>query len=561
MPRFVRRALALLAAAGLGLAATAGTASSAPGLPSPGGIGSALCGAVFNPVACNAAGAVSDLPVSLGDAAGKVFGGFMPTNTVDEWVKSAVKSAAQALAQVQTSMIKMGQPHFLDSWWLTRYAVTFGIGLVVMAVTLTVLASRLSSQGGPEGYQMLRQAGLSATLYVPVMAVAPAAIDIVVQMIYALAGWLGQQTTADTGTSIEQFVRVLNDMHDPNNFALGELGLLVFALVAFFGAVLAMLENGIASFGAQLLMLLVPVVAAIAVYPPARRRLSHVVGIILGLLLTPVMLFLAYWVVWGAAAATMTGRTPDPMMVMLFVAVGSLVSISAPAVLGMLGPAMTSSLGGHPGASQRVRQQGTSARRGATSGARTLDRMAARRGGGSGGSTGGAARGASAGSTSGTASTTKAATGTSSAGAGGAAAGAAAGAGTAGVATAVSTAQQTGQAVHSSAARAGSGHTGGGATSGSSPAGTGASAQPATAGQRSSSTVGTSQTGQPGGASGAAGHSPSSSAGSAPPASGRGTQRIQGVLPITPEPSAANPSASTSTGSGARSRSPQEGQT
>lgn len=389
MSRRMRRALVLAAVmivvVGVGLAAA--TAATADPL-SP---GSLLCDVVFPGPACAAGGMISELPQGVKDAAGDVFGSFMPNNPVDEWVKSTARSAAQALAHVQTSLVQTAQPRFLDSWWLGRYAVTFGIGIVVMAFTLTFLAARLSSQG-PDGHRMLRQAGLSAPVYVPVMALAPAAVDIAVQMIYSLAGWLGQQATADTGTAVEGFVRVLNETEDPNNFPLGILGLLVLCLIAFLGALLAMIENGIATFGSQLLMLLVPIVAAAAIYPPARQRLWRVVGIILGLLLTPVMLFLAYWLVWGAAAAWMSGRAPDPTMVMLFVAVGSLVAVSAPACLGMLTPAVASSLGGHQGASQRVRQHGTSARRGVTSGARSLTRLTADSGGGSGSGAGSPAR-------------------------------------------------------------------------------------------------------------------------------------------------------------------------
>ena len=178
IPRLTRRVLALVVLTGLAVLATAGPASAdlIPG----GAVGGAACDALFSSVLCSGAQLAGDLaPQGLQDAAGHVFGSFMPSDPVSDWAKSAGKSSAQALAQVQTSMIKMGQPHFLDSWWLTRYATTFGIGLVVMAGTVTFLAARLSSQG-PEGYRMLRQSGLSASVYVPVMALAPAAVDITI---------------------------------------------------------------------------------------------------------------------------------------------------------------------------------------------------------------------------------------------------------------------------------------------------------------------------------------------------------------------------------------------
>lgn len=539
--RLLRRVLALAVLTGLGVLSTA-TAASADVIPG-GAVGGAACGALFSQALCSGAQMASNFaPQGLQDAASHVFGSFMPSDPVSDWASSAGKSSAQALAQVQTSMIKMGQPHFLDSWWLTRYAVTFGIGLVIMAGTVTFLAARLSAHG-PEGYRMLRQAGISASLYVPAMALLPAAADIVVQTIYALTGWFAQQTTSDSGTAIAAYVRVLNDMGDPNKFALGALGVFLFAGISFLAAVLAMIENATATFGAQLLMLMVPAIAAIAVYPPARKPLSRVGGIILGLLLTPVMLFLSYWTVWGAAASLMTGHAPDPPMTMLFVAVGSLVAVSAPAVLGLLAPSMVSSLGGHHGASQRLRQHATNARRGVTAGARKIDQ--ARRGGSAAG--GAAKSGASAATT------------------------AAGGAATAGVATAAQAAQKVGQTAQSSAHRAGQGR--GETTQSTTPS---SSASPAQASSPESSTGSPSSStgGQGLGAasptstsSGASSHGPggsgpsasasSASAGSGSSPHGGGSQRISGVLPLDPEPPAPG-SSSGSTGSG---RSAQEGHT
>jgi hypothetical protein len=536
--RLLRRVLALAVLTGLGLLATA-VAASADVIPG-GAVGGAACGALFSQALCSGAQMASNFaPQGLGDAASHVFGSFMPSDPVSDWASSAGKSSARALAQVQTSMIKMGQPHFLDSWWLTRYGVTFGIGLVIMAGTVTFLAARLSAHG-PEGYRMLRQAGISASLYVPAMALLPAAADIVVQTIYALTDWFAQQTTADSGTAIAAYVKVLNDMGDPNKFALGALGLLLFAGIAFVAAVLAMIENATATFGAQLLMLMVPAIAAIAVYPPARKPLSRIGGIIGGLLLTPVLLFLSYWTVWGAAASLMTGHAPDPPMTMLFVAVGSLVAISAPAVLGMLAPSMVSSLGGHHGASQRLRQHATNARRGVTAGARKIDQ--ARRGGSA---AGGAAKSGA------TAATT-----------------AAGGAATAGVATGAKAAQKAGQTAQSSAHRTGQGR--GETTQSTTPSSTSSpahsSAPQSSTGAQSSSSGGQGLGAAPPTSTGASPHGPGSSGPSASSSSSSagsgssphgGTQRISGVLPLDPEPPAPG-SSSGSTGSG---RSAQEGHT
>lgn len=335
-----------------------------------------LCRMFLGP-SCTGATAVAKGAEWLSDAAGGVFHGFTPQGVVEEWASSAARSSAELLAETQQNMILAGQPDFTSSWWLTRYAVTFGIGIVAMAIVITIVTGKLAG-GGPEAVQLAKQTGLSAPLYVPLMAVAPAAVDIFVQMIYALSGWFGQQATADTGTAVEGYVRLLADMPDPNALAGGALFMLVVAGVTFLAALLAMIETTVAAFGAQLIMLLIPIAAAIGLYPPARQRLSQLAGILLGLLLTPVMLFLAWWLVWGATASLVTGESENnALRMMLFVAVASMVAVSAPAVLGLLGPAVGTSLTN--AASHRLRTNTRDVQRETQSGSQQISRMSAAR--------------------------------------------------------------------------------------------------------------------------------------------------------------------------------------
>ncbi len=337
-----------------------------------------LCSNALIGRVCETGQAFSDAAQSLGGRAQDVFQGFTPQGIVEEWASSVAKSSAEVLAQAQQSMILAGQPDFTAGWWVTRYAVTFGIGIVVMAVTITVVFGRLAGSG-VDGTQLAKQTGLSAPLYVPIMALAPAALDIVVQMIYQLAAWFGEQATADIGTAVESYVGVLERMPDANSLPGGAVLLLLVSGVTFLAALLAVVETTVATFGAQLIMLLLPIVAAIGIYPPARRRLWQLTGVLFGLLLTPVLLFLAWWVVWGAAASLFTrddGGT-SPWSTMLFVAVGSLVAVSSPAVLGMLGPAVGTSLAGS--SSSRLRSNTSDARRTGQSAARSISQKSAAR--------------------------------------------------------------------------------------------------------------------------------------------------------------------------------------
>jgi hypothetical protein len=107
----------------------------------------------------------------------------------------------------------------------------------------------------------------------------------------------------------------------------------------FLAALAALIELQVANFGLYVLTLLAPVLGGLAVYPQWRRPLSIVLGGLVAVMLTPAVLFFAYWVMWGAAAGV--GREAPGagrFGLMMFVMTASIVAVFVPVLVGMMMP-------------------------------------------------------------------------------------------------------------------------------------------------------------------------------------------------------------------------------
>jgi hypothetical protein len=324
------------------------------------------------------------------EMASGVLEAYNPKNLIEAWAVAAAQSSAEFLAKIQEMLLELSQPDFTSGWFTKQYGVTFGIGMVLMVFAMMAAITRVG-RGGPEALAVLRDSSISAVLYVPAVLVTPFLLSTLSEAAYALAAWFGQDATANASSAVQWYVQALAEMKNPaDGLVGGVLSLLLLAGMTFLAGLLSLIELTIASYGQYIVTLLLPAIGALAIYPPWRHLARRLLGLLAGLMLTPVVLFLAFWVMWGAAAGLgQLQPGADRFTGMLMVAVAAVVAALAPLALGHFLPMF-----GAGDASTAHAALSSGATRGTTDFARAqsarLRRLTATRGGGAGGGGGGA---------------------------------------------------------------------------------------------------------------------------------------------------------------------------
>lgn len=334
------RQLLLTLLAALGVTAAVGPAAAARVATAP--VQSSLCGLIPTDTAknlCNAAGAVgkSVLPEQVTT----VFEAFTPQNILETWAIGMAQSSASLLQGMQTLLLNATMPDFSSGWFITRYCIMFGLGLIIMAFVLVRVTSHMAAGGDsnqrPEVLVVMREAGARAIFFVPVVTIVPSLVYLLSKMSYGMAAVFGDQSTKSAKTAIQWYTEALGASTDPRTVVTGGvLSLFVLAGIVFVGAMGAMVEMVIAEYGLFVALLLLPLLFAIAINPRWRKAATIIITTIIALLLVPAAIFFAYWVLWG-----MIGDLPgsDPIEVfkgMLLIGVGTLAVIALPVLLGFL---------------------------------------------------------------------------------------------------------------------------------------------------------------------------------------------------------------------------------
>lgn len=318
------------------VAFAAAPAAPAAAAPAPAGCGGGLTGLLCSG-AHGIAGVAKQIPgvkglVNSAEGAYHTVDSLTPSNFLDSWAQGLCHAVIFVLTFIQSTADKLGTPAFNQQWWATQYAVSFGLALVVLAFMLVMVTTRIGgSDGSVSGVELLRQSGWRFIFVVPACALAPAFMYALQQLAAALTKSFATRASVQADGAVGAFLHLL-EKKAGNNW--GDFGgtVMVIALmipILCCGIVL-LVEVSVSNWGMMMCGLLVPLALVAAVYPPWARILRRLVGIILGLMFLPCMIFFLFWTVWSAFNSNITGQGgSNSSVTMLIFLLVSLVMIDA----------------------------------------------------------------------------------------------------------------------------------------------------------------------------------------------------------------------------------------
>ncbi|WP_409142113.1 hypothetical protein [Cellulosimicrobium sp. RS] len=392
----------LVVAAVLGIGG-ASTASPAPAALPAGPASDTLCQLLPEGVAqtaCKGVGSVVDPTnpggvVDAGGLVGALFEGFTAKNLMQEWAVGTAIAAAKMLDGMQSLLLNLSRPNLRADWFLSHYGVMWALGLIVMAFVLVPVATKLGAAGDarrrPEVVASLREAGVRAVFFMPAVMLLPTLVWVLSQLSYRLAAIFGGQSTEDAAAAVKWFVDVLAKTNDPESVMIGgSMSLLVLGAIAYFAAFTATVEMVIASYGLYLVLLLGPVLLALAIHPRFRKLASIAGTVLASLLLVPPIIFFGFWVLWGMVGGALDASSPtDAFRGVLLIGIGTLAVVALPVLVGIVTSMVVgSSTGDDLGSATR------SVNHGAVGVGQKLAQGMQKLGGARGGSTGGSGAGA-----------------------------------------------------------------------------------------------------------------------------------------------------------------------
>ncbi|MFY0408621.1 hypothetical protein [Solicola sp. PLA-1-18] len=254
---------------------------------------------------------------------------FTPENAVDSWAQASAEGAVSILGKVSTWQDRVTTPAFDRSWWRDQYAVMFGLSLLLFAFMLVIVVARV---GGPDGSvpaaQLMRDSGLKLWLVPVILAIAPIVLSLVQGTTAELARSFADETGDGAGDATTQFLSRMTAVSGGfDSFGGAILALLVLMGILVFSVAL-LIEVAVASWGLNLLGLVVPIAVVMHVYPPWRRPLARIAGLMLGLMFTPVAVNFVYWTFFSATENLANGL--DLFGTALFVLIGTMLLCAAP---------------------------------------------------------------------------------------------------------------------------------------------------------------------------------------------------------------------------------------
>jgi hypothetical protein len=301
-----------------------------------------------------------------------------PSNIIEEWAKSLGRASAAYLEAIHKASVKVSTPAYATKWWREQYAVTFGLSLVLLAFVLVVVAAKI---GGPAGsvsqVQLLRQAGWRVGVLVPALAIVPGALYLLWDLSATLSGVFAKEAAGSAGDAVTAYSKTLAEIQGFDGIIGGVITVLVLGGIIALLALVVFAEMAAVSFGLSLAGLLVPLVVAMSVYPPWRRPLARVLGLVGGLMLTPPILYAVFWALWSALGGLSAGEG-GLLPLMLFLLVGTFFAAAAPLALAWLMPMLAPSAEGGSALRQPMTAAMTRAGLGLGAGARLSHLMQTR---------------------------------------------------------------------------------------------------------------------------------------------------------------------------------------
>lgn len=261
--------------------------------------------------------------------------GAEPTTNSEEWAGDAADSASE-LSKVAAE--RYGRGNANHAGFVQTFALTFAIGLLIFAVMLILLIARASKAGvSTDVRREMMETIPRVLLYVPLMLAVPGFVHI----IQSLSHDLGEGFAAQSGASFGRFLTQASDgFMDVNLLSLlGKAFLALVLLIAFlFSLVVWLLEDMVAEYALWMLTALIPIAAAMSLWPSNRRMFWRIVGVVVGCALVPTVTRFAFWAMFQMQGDVL--ESGMSVMALIQAIVILMLSISMPVVLSFVMPAV-----------------------------------------------------------------------------------------------------------------------------------------------------------------------------------------------------------------------------
>ncbi|MGH3424181.1 MAG: hypothetical protein ACRDO8_05600, partial [Nocardioidaceae bacterium] len=214
--------------------------------------------------------------------------------------------------------------------------IMFALSLLLFAFMLVIVVAKI---GGPEGTvsaaQLLRDSGLKVWLVPVLLAIGPVLLTLLQSGTTELAKTFATQSEGGSnaaGAFLDKMTAVSSGF---DSFGGAILALLILLGILVFG-VAVLIEVAVASWGLNILALVIPLAVVMHVYPPWRRPLARISGLMLGLMFAPAAVNFVYWTFWSSASG-LSDRL-DLFGISLYILIGTFFLAIAPLALMWLFP-------------------------------------------------------------------------------------------------------------------------------------------------------------------------------------------------------------------------------
>jgi len=228
---------------------------------------------------------------------------------------------------------------------IVAYAFTWGIGMAIFAIAMVVTVVR-AARGGPKARAEAQVQAVKLAAYYPLMMMVP----MLVKWFSDIMGGVAEGIVTQSGVSFTQFLGQFAGVmtRDPLGVVVGVLGGAVVGLLLLLPVLAAMLlwliEDIASAFGVQLLMMLIPITAALALFPNGRKWVSRAIGLLLGCLLAPVATRFAFWIMFAVGGDMLT-QTSNTLYALLTIFVVASMATASPIALGYIMPMLVDRAG------------------------------------------------------------------------------------------------------------------------------------------------------------------------------------------------------------------------
>lgn len=257
------------------------------------------------------------------------------TTNSEEWAGDAADSASE-LSKVAAD--RYGRDPGSRDGFVATFALTFAMGLMIFAVMLILLIARASRAGvSTDARRELMESIPRVLLYVPVMFAVPGLVHIVSSWSHDMGEAFAQQSGVSFGRFLTQAGEGFMDVNLLS--LLGKAFLALVLLIAYvFSLLVWLLEDLVAEYALWLLAALIPIAAAMSLWPTNRRMWWRIVGVVVGCALVPTVTRFAFWAMFQMQGDVLASGIT--IMALLQGIVVVVLATSMPVVLGFVMPAV-----------------------------------------------------------------------------------------------------------------------------------------------------------------------------------------------------------------------------